>query len=494
VVAVSLEAARTLARLAPRSTLPLNHMAHAQLELGDTKAALESLRMAFDLEPTNGYSGYRLFDLQLRVREREAAAKTLGLLEYHLPGARTRACRIRLQCATLDRLDALAGLEQLCISPESDAGALREAAKAVIDNLWKRDAEKVFAKALGKPGVNPETGALWVECFTARRAWQYRRRVRRLNPATPLGRTAWVAYLRALGRGKKAGYLRAALRRDGAALRKEKACWGQVGFALASNDQYKEAAKWMRDWRSHRDAEPWMLFNAVLAFRHTRNDAEARAAGLHALTLAGDHTTPLHQVWLACDDAIAGNADSARARLATVSPDGLKGTNEAAYALAKAVLAIEEAPPDRRKEIYLRNRRDLKQQRFQAAFRSGTLRPLAKRGIAAMAAAAGMRPFGIGLPAFKFSMPSLRPIGIAWIVIMIIGGVSQLITSITPPKAYTRPALPPATISTPAPVQSLFTTPLYPGRQLQLDDADLRRAEAKFRQLSASPSPAGTPR
>jgi hypothetical protein len=471
----SLEAARVLARLAPRSTTPLHYIANAQLKLGEKNEAVETLRTAFELEPADGFSGYRIFDLQLEARELGAAEKTLALLELHLPGGRTAACRVRLHCRARNKPEALAGLAGLCRSGESETDALQEAAKAVVKAGWRRDAEKLFIKALDQPGVNPEAAALWVESFVARDAWRQRKRVLELDPATPTGRAGWFAYLGALGEKKKAAYLRVALRRRGAALRVETACWGQAGYALASNSRFKQTAEWMGDWRSRADAQPWMLFNAVLAYRHIGNDAEAREIGVRALTLRGDHTTQIHQTWLACDDAAAGRFAAARARVAKVSADQLKGNTAAAYALASAILAVEAAQQQERKAVYRRHRRILAERRYQASLRARSLRRLARKGAGQMASLAGVHPFWPADWSWLFAGGTpLHRFGRVAVVFLIVIAISQLLSPKNPPGTGYTPAPP-----NPAPSPSPFA--LQPG---------LKPGEM----ILARPAPSASPR
>jgi tetratricopeptide (TPR) repeat protein len=435
-------------------------------------------------EPHDGFSGYRIFDLQLQERDKAGAEKTLEALEAHLPGARTDSCRVRFQCTWGIKDAALQGLRNLCFVKDHDLPALYEAAKAVSEANWQREAEAALFRALDEPNVNPDVAALWASSFPKRGAWHHRKRMKKFDPATPAGSKAWGEYLSACGRFKKPQYLSETLRANGKRLRENAWCWGKAGYALVALNQYKEAAKWLRNWRLY-EAKPWMLLNAASAMRYAGNNEEAHAINAHALTLPGDETTGKHQLWLACDEAAAGQFDSARERIATARPEEFGVLYQALHALTTAILAVEAAPPQMRRSIYLQNRRNLKQRRYQTAFATASVKGLAKRGVKLMASMAEARPFSLGggsvrLPSRRVRVPMALGAGV--LIILWIGYVGSTFNSSNAPPG-SRNAGPVKPMYTP----SEYATPSSEGG-VYIDSS----GQFKFR--SASPRPtAGTP-
>ena len=349
-----------------------------------------------NLATLDEFSDYALFDQQLRRKELNSAAATLLALQKDCPGARTDACAVRLECKRFEREKALDGLQRLCFAPAADTHALEQAATAVIHARWGREAEKLFSGLIGQPGVNTLVGALWVKRFTSRKAWNHRRRVSELDPASPMGKEARIAYIRATAKHKQPQYLHRLIKREKETLQNDSQYWGQAGYAFYSNQLYRETTAWMSDWKKRRDTEPWMLANLVLAQRCLGLDAEASEVSLHALSLPGDHTTHQHQLWVACDEAIAGKTDSARVRLATVPRDGLPELFKALQLLAEAVLSVQASPENGRRAIFEMQRQMLRQQRLQPFYSDDALHGLARRGVKVMAKAARARTFSIG--------------------------------------------------------------------------------------------------
>src|SRR5437660_12282232 len=85
-----------MARLAPRSAIPLRYLADVQNRSGNQDAALESLRRAFEIDPTYGFAGFTLFERSLGKGDFTDAGRILGILATHLPGPHAVAARVRL--------------------------------------------------------------------------------------------------------------------------------------------------------------------------------------------------------------------------------------------------------------------------------------------------------------------------------------------------------------------------------------------------------------
>jgi hypothetical protein len=98
--------------------------------------------------------------------------------------------------------------------------------------------------------------------------------------------------------------------RHKASLCKHPETWGMTAYALLGLANHRKAARWMRNWKSRGDAQPWMLLNLVEALRHLGKTTEAREVGTYALSLTADHSLDLHRMWLALDEAFAGKPEA----------------------------------------------------------------------------------------------------------------------------------------------------------------------------------------
>jgi len=391
----ALRAAENLVRLAPRASAPRGYVADLWLREGKTREAIQAFREAFELDPSYDYAGFRLFDLLLKTSRRQETEEVLRALALHLPGPRVESARVRFQAASRRKKEALQGLRALCFVSPDASFALTEAAEAIAAAGWRRDALRIFRSLLADPAANPEIGALWVRAFT-KEGFQFSLRyLRRADPSRPVGLSARFAFLEAASEAGQKRLVCRLVERDEKALRADQKCWGQVGFAFASLRLRRRVVSWMWDW-NQRAATPWMLFNLAVAARSEANDALAREVSLRAISLKGDHTTPLHFLLLAWDDAAGGRIDEARARLQSVSAEALKTFYQIVYALVAALCAIDGLEGERRIREFVRQKEILRQEAWQSSFRDPLLKRLGRQTVRAMAARCAMPPFRLG--------------------------------------------------------------------------------------------------
>jgi hypothetical protein len=88
---------------------------------------------------------------------------------------------------------------------------------------------------------------------------------------------------------------------------------------------------------------------------------EGNRLSRHALTLKEDHTTGWHRLWLALDDALAGESQSARKRLHGISTEGLTDYYQFVKTMVEAILAVQEADPKDSLPSFSRGRKMLRQ-------------------------------------------------------------------------------------------------------------------------------------
>ena len=388
------EAAEKMARLSPRSAVPLGYLADVQMRLGEKDAAWATLRRAFEIDPTYAFAGGKLLDRHLEEGEYAEAEKILTLLKTHLPGAATLLAELRVHCRRQRRDEALAVLRKICALPAGDAFAVTGADRALHDAGWTRSAEAVYFKQLYEPGTNPEVGACWVRRFAERGAWKYRRQLFQLDAALPLGRRARITYVELLGERKKSGYLQSFIRRERAWLRADTVAWGSVGYALVEMKKYRRVIEWMGDWRTRSDLQPWMLLNLITSLRHKGMEAEALAVSQRAVALKPDHATPQHRLWFALDAALRGDHARADRIIGEIREHELADYNRALLTLARAVSAVQAAPAQDRRRILKEQRRFLSAPEYAASFRDVVLHRASRRGLRVMCRAAGRPVLG----------------------------------------------------------------------------------------------------
>jgi hypothetical protein len=168
--------------------------------------------------------------------------------------------------------------------------------------------------------VDPAVGA-GVAIYWATRAAETFSWYRRIEPFAALfargemGARAAVAFLETAGNRRRAALAQRVHRSCGDLFRQHVDIWGSYGYVLQSSDRPAQAVDWLSDWRARPEARPWMLYNLVEALRRLGRWAEAAQVSLHAISLAPDQTTPIHQAWLALDAVLTGDLAAARARV-----------------------------------------------------------------------------------------------------------------------------------------------------------------------------------
>jgi tetratricopeptide (TPR) repeat protein len=266
-------------------------------------------------------------------------------MQVHQPGAATLATEIRLLLRKRDRNAARAVLEKLCASADPDAGPLEAAADAYGRAGLAGKAVRVFKRAIKSGDCNPQTaaaaGGLLVEQRKIRAAV---RCFMRLKPGE-LQRRAAAPLVRGLAECRATLAIRWLLLRRRQVLVGDSAAWGQVGYALSSFNWFKQTARWLSDWRQRRDVQPWMLFNLCLALRQLGRYAEATEIARYAV-LQWEHregATDL-RLFLAVEDALAGNVVSACEHLERLSSRDNVAYDKDLLAIAKALVEFLQAP------------------------------------------------------------------------------------------------------------------------------------------------------
>ena len=132
--------------------------------------------------------------------------------------------------------------------------------------------------------------------------------------------------------------------------------WGAVGYALTGIRNYPLAAQWHSDWRQREDARPWMLVNAVEAFRHTARDLEALEIGLKITEMPDAQGQNLNFLWLAASAVESGDFQKAAEYLAAAGIEPLDEDYQFLDSCIRAVVDMYQAEPDELDEVFRESR------------------------------------------------------------------------------------------------------------------------------------------
>jgi tetratricopeptide (TPR) repeat protein len=354
-----LHAAENLVRLAPRNPIPYGYRGDARRCNGDRPGAADDYQRALELDPAYRYAGLELFDIQFSNGDLAAAEATLAGLKENAPDAFVTARDVQLAARRGRRAEALEGLQALCADNTESIWPLETAFTAVEQAKWKDDAERILAAALERADTPVHVGQLWIDRHVQRGDYRCMGRFEELLKRGESGRGPIIYYAKALAKVKRRRPLHQCIWRFGAALRENTEDWGNIGYCFASIEDYRAAAEWMRDWPERRDAQPWMLVNLAIALRGLGDDAQANRVSRQALELPDDYTSKFHRVWLALDEALAGQSDAALERLADLDPSSFDVTHKYVHYLIDVMLSLQRAAPAERPSAFRRARRQL---------------------------------------------------------------------------------------------------------------------------------------
>jgi len=355
-----------LLRLRPRDPWVNRQLGLLRLKQEDTEGAQKAFAAALQLEPTDVTAAHSLFDLQLQAADLAGAAATLRVMQTHQPGASSLAAEIFLLLRRNDRKAAIQALEALCNSPDPDAWPIDAAADAFNRAGLSSKALKTFKRGLKSKWCNPQTGTAAIRLlFSLRRDLAALWCFLRLKPGEAQRRAA-APLVRGLADLKSKFLLRCLLWRRREMLARDDDAWGQVGYALSVLDRVKDVVRWLADWRTRPGVQPWMLFNLCLALRHLGNYEEANKVARHVLhTWQHREGSADLRLFLAVEDALAGNVPSALLHIKLAAARENLGYDQDLLALAKALVKFHQTPTAERVE-QIRSIRVGLEERFSA--------------------------------------------------------------------------------------------------------------------------------
>jgi hypothetical protein len=107
----------------------------------------------------------------------------------------------------------------------------------------------------------------------------------------------------------------------------------------------RQAARWLADWPSRANVQPWMLFNLCLALRHLGRYGQANAVARHVVEVWGHREGAADmRLFLAVEDALTGSIPSALLHLQLAVVRDQVDYDQQLLALAKALIDFRQTP------------------------------------------------------------------------------------------------------------------------------------------------------
>jgi tetratricopeptide (TPR) repeat protein len=338
-----------LLRLRPHDPWVNRQLGFLRLQQKDDRGATKAFAAALQLEPSDVAAAHSLFDLRLQAADLAGAAATLRVMQTHQPGAGSLAAQISLLLRQDKQKDALKALEALCSSPDPDAWPIDAAVDAFKRAGASSMALKTIKRALKSKACNPQSATAAIRLLLGQgrdvaALWLFLR----LKPGEAQ-RRATAPLVQGLAELKSKILFRWLLWRRREVLARDAAAWGQVGYAMSTFGRMKEVARWLADWRSRPEVQPWMLFNYCLALRHLSRYEEATTVARHVLQTWG-HREGLAdlRLFLAVEDALAGDIPSALLHIKLANVRENVAHDQELLALAKALVKFLQTPAEER--------------------------------------------------------------------------------------------------------------------------------------------------
>jgi hypothetical protein len=313
------------------------------------------LRRAMELAPDYEFAANRLFDLFLEEGNCESAGEVLAVLLRQSPGDSTSRRAVQLATRRGDGAAAMKHLSELCTGPLRDLAPLNEAIDAVRKVSWMGAAEKLFSEVVDAGRASPIVGTLWIEHLATDGRWSDALDVvDAILSKSDAGRNAAIEFLQRAGEADQSRLVRKCIQQHDVFLRADTQTWGATARALLLLGDYGGVARWMADWKGRQGVGAFMLNDLVISLRRLGRGVEAAEVVRAALALPPDDARADLEVLAAFEEAAAGQAPLAEARLARLDVGALDDAQRYTWHLAEAVNHGDRAAaaaPARRVEL-----------------------------------------------------------------------------------------------------------------------------------------------
>lgn len=351
-----------LLRLRPQDAWVHRQLGFLRLKQNDDKGAVKAFRTALQLAPADVFAAQNVVELQLQSGDVAGATATLRLMETHQPGARTQACEALLLLRKGDKEAADTAFEKLCNLPDPDPWPVETVVVAFQRANRRRQALRILRRSLKAPTCNPQVAAVAIGLLLDQHegvlaVWLFLR----LKPGE-IQRRAAAPLIQGLANLKRRRLFDFVFWRRRDILARDDAAWGQVGYALSSQNRMQKVSRWLADWPSRHNVEPWMLFNLCLALRDQARYAEANALARQVLERWGYQKGFADiRLFIAVEAALAGEKDQASQHLRQVVVRPQVAYDRQLKALAQALVDFQQSPTSQRSKSFRAVRHELAQ-------------------------------------------------------------------------------------------------------------------------------------
>lgn len=330
---------------------------------------------------------------------RERPSSIAGMRALSNTSLVEQAARKALSAQQLEK--TIERVRQLCVTPGEDVSELEETAEVLRNAGYRQELMRLLAEALRLPNVNPHVGAIWMRRVVTSKIWDHRypTSLDELCRQGEIGHRAVIEFIEQVGHKRRHELVRQAIARHRKWLREDPAGWAAAGRALVQARCYRQAVRWMADWRNRPELDLSTLQSLALALRACGRIAQADEVIRLALSRPGaDERFPIFQLWLAQDEAFAGNTQKASAIFKEVDPAGWEDDALALFYLVRSLIRVQKAETANRAEAFSASRDRLKDifRRVPVYKREVFLRREYRRCYARMARLAGSPSEAIG--------------------------------------------------------------------------------------------------
>jgi tetratricopeptide (TPR) repeat protein len=291
----ALETCRHMVRLEPASPEPQGCLGDLHLAREEKAEAIECFSRAFEIAPSYSFAGYQLVRLRIEKGALDEARNALETLEYHNPHDPAVArMRVWLESDSKDRDRALEAFRHLCTLDSVAAATLDAAESDLVGCGHAPRIVEVYYQALSDGTARSTSVAQrWP---IMRLSGDWRRTVKELKALGlegEMAETAWRELIYELERSDRANIALHVIRKNREQFLASTLLWGSVGYVMHSAGKYRQATKWMADYREREQVQPWMLQNLAEATRETGGFAPCA----EVYSWAADNLPTGHDSW-----------------------------------------------------------------------------------------------------------------------------------------------------------------------------------------------------
>ncbi len=349
----SLKASETIVRLTPLDAKAYGKRARVFQKLTKLPEARLDFEKALALDPSYGFAGWQLFEMQIDDKDFSGATATLALMRAHTSPGIMLPGEIILAAKQRRWKEALKLLEQTAVLLEVDTWAVQKAIEALEAGGQRSKINKVFKELLSNPELNPFIAGLWADRIELVTRWTLYRILKKI----PSDSRALEAVLKHLVlNSEKALYPTRLIKKLVAlypeATRKNTAVWAVIGQIYFSGRASRKGAHWLQDWELRPDTQGWMVTNYVFALQTLRRTPEADAVSEKLLSRGlRDHTSAFHLIYLALSALERHETGRARELLQGAHMES-QNRHDISFKLAvEQALLVQEAKPGRDRRV-----------------------------------------------------------------------------------------------------------------------------------------------